>query len=510
MADPYKYVISTGLIVPDTSIILTQVQDEWKQAFGADLIVTADTPQGVMIVAETSARSNAVDNNAAVANQINPNEAGGIFFDAIWALTGGERDGEEQTVVLGVLVTGVPFTSIPKGVQAKTTDDDIFQSMASIALDSSGNGVVDFQSVEFGAIPCPTSSLTTVVSGVLGWETVTNPNAGVLGSTAQSDQSGRAERNNTLALNGISIAEAITSALNYVTGVTSLSFRENYKSVPMGMLVSITGGSTLAGQIWGMTNTANVTAGTTAVNFARSNQTLPVPNPWPVAAFSTTANITLSGLTTQGGGDWPSTMTTGAIVLVKNQTTASQNGVYSAVTGAWARVAYNATGNVLLGSADGISLIKNSIYACVQGGSDLDVAAALLENKNSGCAWNGGVEVDLIEPASGQLYDVQFDRPTPVGILVNVTASNVTVDAVVKSILDYAAGLINGLAGFKVGADVSPFELSGAIIAENPGAYVSSVAISLTASPSFSSTPIAIGLNQIATTQEGYIVVTIA
>lgn len=63
------------------------------------------------------------------------------------------------------------------------------------------------------------------------------------------------------------------------------------------------------------------------------------------ARFTTTANITLSGLGTAAGRDWSSAVTAGDIILVKNQSTASQNGWYVAAAGAWTRVTYldNAT-----------------------------------------------------------------------------------------------------------------------------------------------------------------------
>ncbi|KAF1072696.1 MAG: hypothetical protein GAK45_00131 [Pseudomonas citronellolis] len=57
------------------------------------------------------------------------------------------------------------------------------------------------------------------------------------------------------------------------------------------------------------------------------------------ARYATTANVALSGLVTQVGGDWPAALTAGDRVLVKNQTTASQNGLYVVAAGAWARAA---------------------------------------------------------------------------------------------------------------------------------------------------------------------------
>jgi hypothetical protein len=55
--------------------------------------------------------------------------------------------------------------------------------------------------------------------------------------------------------------------------------------------------------------------------------------------YSTTGNITLSGLGTQAGGDWPSTLTAGDRILVKNQGSSQFNGIYMAAAGTWARSA---------------------------------------------------------------------------------------------------------------------------------------------------------------------------
>jgi hypothetical protein len=55
------------------------------------------------------------------------------------------------------------------------------------------------------------------------------------------------------------------------------------------------------------------------------------------ANYTTTANITLSGLGIQSGGDWATTLTSGMRVLVKNQTASADNGIYVAASGAWSR-----------------------------------------------------------------------------------------------------------------------------------------------------------------------------
>lgn len=55
--------------------------------------------------------------------------------------------------------------------------------------------------------------------------------------------------------------------------------------------------------------------------------------------YSTTGSITLSGLAVQAGGDWPSTLTAGDRILVKNQGSAQFNGIYVAAAIGWTRAA---------------------------------------------------------------------------------------------------------------------------------------------------------------------------
>lgn len=535
MSDPqYLYLIPTGTVIADTSATQSAVQQEYKKAFGAaDLITTPDTPQGVLITAEVLARNNSLNNNAAVANQINPNISGGVFLDAVGLLTGSRRNNQIPTTVTNVVLTGLPGTTLQVGTQARTTAGDLFQLTQAVLIPTGGTTQGNFQSVAFGPIACAANTLTQIITPVLGWETVNNDpsptppllaSITTLGQTTQSDQAFRAFRRNTLGFQGLSLAAAQTSALYNVAGVNSLSYRENINDLPMGLITTIASGTTLSGTTWGMTTLqgtgtgteGNLLVGTDALNFAQTAQTVPPVNPWPSAAFGTTGNITLSGLGTQGGGDWPSTLTTGQIILVSAQTTASQNGLYVCASGPWVRT-YAIGGMQILGSNDGISMIANSVYACVDGGTAVDVAAALLENKSGGAGWNGNVLTNVIEPSSGQSYPVRNDTPQAVGILITATVSGVTTDQVTKALLDYQAGTVtdpagnpSNLTGFKVGTAVSPFELAAAIAIENPSAYISNLTIAInTGSPSFSTTPIPMGLNQKPFTQLSFIVVNI-
>jgi hypothetical protein len=397
MAD-YLYINNTGVIVPNTGDILSEVQGEYKLAFGDDLSIDPSTPQGVLINAEALARAIVVRNNAALANQINPNIAGGVFLDAILALTGAERNPAVHTTVTATL-TGVAGTIVPIGSQARdTVNNAIFESLSTVTL-TGGTASVVFRALLPGATTVAIATLTQIVTAVLGWETVSNPAIGTPGTAEQSDASARALRKVTLASQGSSLPEAIISAVYEVEGVTSLSFRENY----------------------------------------------------------TDSNIII----------------------------------------------------------DTITLLPHSIYLCVNGGDDEEVATAILSKKSGGCNYNGSTVIDVYEPFSMQTYPVKFDRPTPIPFLVRATVSaDVSIEdpqsAVVDAILKYAAGEISGEPGLIVGNPVSCFELAGAVTALYPGIFVHNMETATNlVTPVYSNAEIAVAINKIATVDAGSITVVI-
>lgn len=225
----YDYIEQTGVIVPDTGTLLTDVQAEFTGVFGSGLNVTnLSTPQGLIISAEVAARSAVVNNNAALANQINPNQAGGVFLDAICALTGLLRSPDTFTTVQNVVLTGQQGSPIAAGSIAHTPNNDQFALLADVILDPvTGQAIGTFVAVVAGPIPGPSGSWT-ILTDVLGWETVSNPTAATsLGTLEQSDQSLADLRRRTLALQGVSIIEAILSAVNNVAGVIGSQGLEN-------------------------------------------------------------------------------------------------------------------------------------------------------------------------------------------------------------------------------------------------------------------------------------------
>lgn len=222
----YTYAEATGLITPNTQNLMAEVQQEYSSAFGSSLVLAPNTPQGILITAETLARTRVLQLNSTVANQINPNYAGGVFLDSILALTGSERTASLYTLV-PVNLTGVAGTIVPAGSFVQDVIGNMYATLTTVTL-TTGIVTLVVQAVASGPITVAVGTVTIIVTNTLGWETVTNTSVQTFtGNTTQSDVAARTLRQNTLALQGQSLSQAITSGVSAVPGVTSFFYQQN-------------------------------------------------------------------------------------------------------------------------------------------------------------------------------------------------------------------------------------------------------------------------------------------
>lgn len=382
----YNYIESTGVIIPDTSETLGVVVDEWRTALGQDLVVTNDQPQGVLIANEVEARDSVARNNAALANQINPDINGGIFLDGVGALTRSSRRPATRSVAYGARLGGVSGSIIPAGSRVSIGQGGtIFVVSVATTIPAGGFAYVDLLSEDYGPITAAAGAIDTILDGVIGWESVINLTAAQAGRLRESDASFRRRRRQTLARQGNATPAAVQSYLMDLESVLSHTFRENVE------------------------------------NFTQV--------------------------------------------------------------------------------IDGITLKPHSIWVAVDGGSDAEIANALLYSKNGGSGWNGSVVYQATESTSGQTYNVQFDRAQviTVGVRVTVKSSTLDVTTIVRNALtQYANGELDGDPGFVTGQSIYPFELSGAINIVEPRIVVALIELSTNGGASWSSAQIPIAVNQVA------------
>lgn len=226
MTSNYTYLDNAGIVVPDTSTIKETVQTEYQTALGLEVSLEDATPQGRMIDIETDARSGVIENNALIANLFNIRMAYGLALDALGANFGLERQAATSSRVTAT-VTGVENTVIPAGSQAATESGDIFYAENNITIPAAGTITATFLSLEKGAVPCAVGSLTKIIDGTLGWETITNADAALLGQAKESDASFKDKFDNNGLFTGASILEDYKNELSKVENVISSFVYDN-------------------------------------------------------------------------------------------------------------------------------------------------------------------------------------------------------------------------------------------------------------------------------------------
>lgn len=228
----YDYINASGVVIPDTSTVLAEVEAEYQEVYGTDFIIDPSSEQGRQIDAEVTSRMSVLRNNAKLANQINPNMAEDVFLDAIYALANGERDGAERSTAV-CTIGGVAGTILPEGTRARDVNREEWQTTGDVTIPASGVIDADFISVNYGSIEADTGEIDTIVDGILGWESVTNSAAATPGKTQQSDVSTRRQRKIELGGNANNNALAIITSVSNVDNVNSLIYRENFSNDPM-------------------------------------------------------------------------------------------------------------------------------------------------------------------------------------------------------------------------------------------------------------------------------------
>lgn len=194
---PYRYVSTSGVVIPDTSDIQEEVVSMFKAVFGQDIDTTPETIIGRLIEAFTVFLRDTVGITAQNACQFNLNVATGIYLDAIGALFGVSRSSSSRSSVT-VTLTGAQGTVIPGGTIFATSDGDAFYLEQDVTLPTDGeddeietSSTGTALSMNYGPVKCLANGMISIVSPLSGLSSVSNSQEATLGTLGESDDSYR-------------------------------------------------------------------------------------------------------------------------------------------------------------------------------------------------------------------------------------------------------------------------------------------------------------------------------
>lgn len=225
-AEYYDYLTGSGVIVPDTERVLTDVQNEWKDVFGQDLSVAPETPQGRIIEMIARQRVFTLQTVAATSNMLNIDKAYGFVLDDIGSIFQIQRKSATYTTVQ-ITMSGVADTVIPVGTELRSDNGDLFINDYEYIIGSNGSVTGAFRAEEAGVISAEVGTITTIVTSVSGLETVINNAPATIGDEQESDQEFRNRIKESLNINSMSVLSAIKSAVANIEGVAQVKAYEN-------------------------------------------------------------------------------------------------------------------------------------------------------------------------------------------------------------------------------------------------------------------------------------------
>lgn len=529
--DLITYITSSGIIVPNTDNVISKLQTEWINQFGAQLSLDSSTPQGRIIETQAMVRKGTLGACAMVANQLNPNQAFGIFLDAHGAFFGVNRPSGRNSEILNVLMSGTPINYPTATITVNT--NPAANDTLEISYISNGSTVsILSYTFTFGisggiSIGSTTSQTATNIasainanatlnpSGATTMNAVANSNVVTITATALPSQNSRNQITASYSLANSTSSDniSIDESLNYCyvpAGTVAQTSNGELFSLSSGVLLNSNG------QGYGTFVAQN--SGAISVGVGELNVLVNPPEGLEKVSNSSIANI---GFDSMSDSQFR--------VYIQNTKAKYSTGTIDSLKAALFDINgllsceiienYTSETQTYGNSFDipipmGESIPSHSVMIVVAGGNstgDFDnlVANAILTKRSGGCGMvpvsnSSNVRNVSVSGENGGTYTITFNYAEPVPIYVYLDVRNNgyggNVDIAVQEVLTnwFSGNLdIDDSLRIKIGKNISAFEISS-ILMQNLPIYIPSCYIGTSPNPR-SSTEIDISNIQIAT-----------
>jgi len=225
-------VTPTGITAPVYNDILQSLIASMQAIFGSDIYITPDTQDYQMLAIFAAAINDQNQAMIATYNNFAPSFAQGAGLSALVKINGLLRESAVNSTAQLVLV-GVAGTVILAG-QAQDTNGNLWSLPLDTVIPNSGTVTVTATCDTSGAIAAPANTINQINTVILGWQTVNNPSAATIGTSAETDSALRQRQSVSTAIASETPLAAILAAIANVPGVTRYAIYENPTGVTDG------------------------------------------------------------------------------------------------------------------------------------------------------------------------------------------------------------------------------------------------------------------------------------
>ena len=241
---------ATGLKLPSELDILKGVLADFNTAFGGNLNLNLETPQGQLASSLAAIIADKNNQIAWLANQVHPDYAEGFMQDAIAKIYFLERKQATDSVVTCEFM-GLAGTRIPKGFIVKDAlgNNWVLQQNISILHDGKVTGTLSTK----GNVSAKAHTVNQMYQTIVGLDRVDNPQDAIPGKLTESRAEFRDRRQRSVAINAHGTPQAVYANVFALDGVSDVYVVDNpkgevvtlngYRLKPHSIYVSVVGGN---------------------------------------------------------------------------------------------------------------------------------------------------------------------------------------------------------------------------------------------------------------------------
>lgn len=218
-------VTASGITAPTYADILASLQASFRQIYGDDVYLDADTQDGQWLAIIAQGIHDCNQAQIAVYNSFSPQTAFGAGLSNVVKINHIARLVATKSQV-NLTVTGQVGTTIVDGI-AGDADGNQWMLPASVVIPPAGSIIVTALAKEAGAVTAGVGAVTRIITPTAGWQSVTNATAAVPGQPVESDAELRARQVISPAINANTVLTGLAAAIKALPGVTYGTIYEN-------------------------------------------------------------------------------------------------------------------------------------------------------------------------------------------------------------------------------------------------------------------------------------------
>lgn len=229
---------ATGFVLKTQENILAEIQDDMRAQFGANVNTSSASVFGMLNGIFSKQLAELWELALAVHENGHVDGASGTILRRLLALTGTVPEQATRSTVVATVNLNAGVTLPAGSIAAVTGTGARFVSLSAVTNGgvSPANFDVDFESEDLGAIRANAGTLTTQITVVVGWNSITNAQDAVEGGFAESDNAIRLRQQLEIRRQGSRNIGAIRAAVLNVAGVVSVKVTENNTDATVGSL----------------------------------------------------------------------------------------------------------------------------------------------------------------------------------------------------------------------------------------------------------------------------------